>query len=329
MTLAFDSIGDTLASAAVEGLPWPEGDADGLADASRTLTGAVDLVRTNAGRVEATHGLVSGWQGDAAGAFASALTRESRMMQNSAGELATAAAALQRLSQVVEEAQQRVDRARRGGARGRGGGKPGRRPLGDRRRRRDRHLGRGADRPERLRAAGAPRRRRRGGGQRPKQGAAAARAHADGGAGSQHPARPGPLRRGARPPIARPPPRSRRPPTWLRWAGPGGRSPPRPRRATATPRSPTSPATSGGMLAYMRAGIDPSELAPEGRPARQRRHRPGGLRLLREPLDRPPRAPVGRDGEPGRADVLRRLAGHVRGPQRQRPGRPPGLTSGG
>ena len=164
MTLAFDSIGDTLASAAVEGLPWPEGDADGLADASRTLTGAVDLVRTNAGRVEATHGLVSGWQGDAAGAFASALTRESRMMQNSAGELATAAAALQRLSQVVEEAQQRVVALAEEVREAEAEASRAVAALGHRRRRRDRHLGRGADRPERLRAAGARgfRGRRRG-----------------------------------------------------------------------------------------------------------------------------------------------------------------------
>ncbi len=164
MTLAFDSIGDTLASAAVEGLPWPEGDADGLADASRTLTGAVDLVRTNAGRVEATHGLVSGWQGDAAGAFASALTRESRMMQNSAGELATAAAALQRLSQVVEEAQQRVvalaEEVRE--AEAEASRAVARSAIADAAA--IATSGRGADRPERLRAAGARgfRGRRRG-----------------------------------------------------------------------------------------------------------------------------------------------------------------------
>jgi uncharacterized protein YukE len=92
------------------GLPWPEGNPESIAHASRSAHGAAATLRTGVGRVEAAASAASGWQGAGAAAFRGAVAGERTAMLRGAHALEEAAGALRRLSTRLDEAQRTVTR---------------------------------------------------------------------------------------------------------------------------------------------------------------------------------------------------------------------------
>jgi hypothetical protein len=96
------------AGATVAGLPWPEGDAGGLAQAAGQTASAADSLRSSGARLAGAAGGAGGWEGQAAAAFRTAAAEQRGEMVRGAAGLEDAAAALKRLSRVVREAQDLV-----------------------------------------------------------------------------------------------------------------------------------------------------------------------------------------------------------------------------
>jgi uncharacterized protein YukE len=90
----------------LQGLPWPEGDPDGLRSAVsrlRGLAGSFDGARQQVGGASA-----AGWSGLGEASYSSGLTRASAAVSQLAGSLDTAAGALADLADRIEQAQRQV-----------------------------------------------------------------------------------------------------------------------------------------------------------------------------------------------------------------------------
>ena len=90
------------------GLPWPEGDPEGLEGAARSAGETAGLLRERGTALEGAGSTAAGWKGEAAQAFRVAVGDLNDEMARGAGALADAAAALSRLARVVSEAQELV-----------------------------------------------------------------------------------------------------------------------------------------------------------------------------------------------------------------------------
>lgn len=101
---------DGEAQAAQAGLPWPEGDADGLRRRSRSLAGAARSVAAVASRVGREQASRAGWVGAAADRYEASVTAEADALRRTADGLGDAAGALANLAGVVDEAQREVAR---------------------------------------------------------------------------------------------------------------------------------------------------------------------------------------------------------------------------
>jgi len=104
----FTPVVAALDEALTAGLPWPQGDAEGVAAAARQTQAIADRVRSAATALSAQTAGSTGWTGTAAGAFHSAVAQERNGMDRSAGSLEQAGGALRHLSQVITEAQHKV-----------------------------------------------------------------------------------------------------------------------------------------------------------------------------------------------------------------------------
>gem|GEM_PF-6195911 len=97
-------------AAAIEGLPWPQGDAGALRSAAATThTTAQALGETSSALAAHAHG-PSGWQGSAASAFRNTIGEERTAIDRSATALAEASTALKRLGDLVKDSQDEVSR---------------------------------------------------------------------------------------------------------------------------------------------------------------------------------------------------------------------------
>lgn len=101
---------DGRARAAEAGLPWPEGDPDGLRRHARSLRSASRQVAAVAGDVGHERAGRAGWSGAAARRYQASVTAEAAALRRTAGGLGDAASALEALAGVVDEAQREVAR---------------------------------------------------------------------------------------------------------------------------------------------------------------------------------------------------------------------------
>lgn len=99
---------ESVQSAAVAGLPWPEGDPGALHAAAKQAGAAGGLLTDLAGSVAAKASAISGWEGDAASAFRTAVSNEQQAVRQPVHALQTAAGALDRLGHVLEAAQTKI-----------------------------------------------------------------------------------------------------------------------------------------------------------------------------------------------------------------------------
>ena len=95
-------------SATHAGLPWPDGDPGSLARSAGAVGSGADSLRTAATGLKAEASAASGWQGQAAEAFRTAVAQDHALMTEGAAALEQAAASLKRLSTVLSEAQELV-----------------------------------------------------------------------------------------------------------------------------------------------------------------------------------------------------------------------------
>lgn len=99
---------ESVQSAAVAGLPWPEGDPGALHAAAKQAGAAGGLLTDLAGSVATKASAISGWEGDAASAFRTAVSNEQQAVRQPVHALQTAAGALDRLGHVLEAAQTKI-----------------------------------------------------------------------------------------------------------------------------------------------------------------------------------------------------------------------------
>lgn len=91
----------------VAGLPWPEGDPDGLRAAATRANATATSLRTAGGRLTRASAHTY-WTGPAADAFGLSVSRQGTEISRGAGQLTDAAGALKELAGTVERAQERV-----------------------------------------------------------------------------------------------------------------------------------------------------------------------------------------------------------------------------
>ena len=95
-------------SASVAGLPWPEGDPEGLAAAAGKLGSVAHGLRGVGTKLGGATSGAANWHGQAAGAFRAAVADEQRTMTQYAEGLENAAHAVKRLGGLVKELQDQV-----------------------------------------------------------------------------------------------------------------------------------------------------------------------------------------------------------------------------
>lgn len=107
MSFGLANVGDRVAVAAA-GLPWPEGDPEGLSDAARQVGVAASAVSLTGHTVGWAAAGATSWQGDAAASFRGAVGDAQSEMGRGSGSLERAAGALSKLATEVGDAQDEV-----------------------------------------------------------------------------------------------------------------------------------------------------------------------------------------------------------------------------